>query len=233
MCVRKSLFWSVFRSLWCVLIVGWAFQAALPREGDPGERAGPESTVASICALVEEAAQAHGLPLDFFARLIWQESRFNPALVGPTTRNGQHAQGIAQFMPDTAKARGVFDPFDPSAALPKSAEFLRDLRARFGNLGLAAAAYNAGPKRVRDWLAGRSSLPGQTRTYVSTITGRSADDWARNHDVRDQDSGNQGGSREAVADKRRSCTDLIALLKADPVRYAGAFAWPEREFADL
>jgi hypothetical protein len=221
---------SVFRSLWCIVIAGWAFQA-LPREADPGEHAGPAvaplPTVASICALVEEAAHAHGLPLDFFARLIWQESRFDPGLVGPTTRHGQRAQGIAQFMPDTARTRGAFDPFDPSAALPKSAEFLRDLRAQFGNLGLAAAAYNAGPKRVRDWLAGRSSLPGQTRTYVSTITGRSADDWARNHDRKHDDS------RDATTDKRTSCSDLIALLKADPVLYADATAWPAREFADL
>ena len=44
-------------------------------------------------------------------------------------------------------------------ALPKSAEFLRELRAQFGNLGLAAAAYNAGPQRVQDWLRGKRTLP--------------------------------------------------------------------------
>jgi soluble lytic murein transglycosylase-like protein len=98
------------------------------------------STSEAICLLVESAAQAHGLPFEFFARLIWQESRFQPNAVGPMTRNGQRAQGIAQFMPGTASERGLFDPFDPVSALPKSAEFLEELHATFGNLGLAAAA---------------------------------------------------------------------------------------------
>jgi hypothetical protein len=237
---------SVLKRLWCIVIVGWAFQAALPQEPDPDEHAGavaPPSPAGSICALVEEAAQAHGLPLDFFARLIWQESRFNPALIGPARHNGQRAQGIAQFMPDTTRERGAFDPFDPSAALLKSAEFLHDLRVQFGNLGLAAAAYNAGPKRVRDWLAGRSSLPGQTRTYVSAITGRSADDWAKHLDdkhlddghvdSRHLDDGHHGGSRDTTPDKGTSCDDLIALLKADPIVYTNAPAWHAREFAEL
>src|SRR5262249_10296742 len=64
-------------------------------------------------------------------------------------------------------------------ALPKSAEFLRELRAQFGNLGLAAAAYNAGPQRVRDWLAGKRTLPSETRIYVRNVTGRSVQEWAR------------------------------------------------------
>jgi soluble lytic murein transglycosylase-like protein len=230
---------GLIRRLWFVVLVGWAFQAAFPQEPDPGEQAASAPSAAlpgagrpdganpadpaSICVLVEEAAQAHGLPYDFFARLIWRESRFNPALVGPATRNGQRAQGIAQFMPGTAKEHGAFDPFDPVAALPKSAEFLRELRTQFGNLGLAAAAYNAGPKRVRDWLAGRSSLPGQTRSYVSTITGRSADDWARHRD----------GDRDAAPSTRPSCGELIALLKAEPVLYADGSEPRVREYAEL
>ena len=81
-------------------------------------------------------------------------------------------------MPGTASERGLLDPFDPVAALPKSAEFLEELHIRFGNLGLAAAAYNAGPRRLQDWLDGRGSLPAETRNYVMTITGRTADEWA-------------------------------------------------------
>jgi hypothetical protein len=241
-------FEGLIKRLWFVAVVGWTFQPALPREPDQGGRAAapsrppvtlsevdrtavpdaadPATTAASLCLLVESAAQAHGLPLEFFARLIWQESRFNPGAVGPTTRNGRRAQGIAQFMPDTAKERGVLDPFDPVAALPKSAEFLRELRTQFGNLGLAAAAYNAGPKRVRDWLAGRSSLPGQTRTYVSAITGRSAEDWAaatRRHD----------DGRVLATDKRTSCGELMALLKADQTLFAGELERRVREGAAL
>src|SRR5262249_19520414 len=163
-------------------------RAAAPTPPTPGvsEEAPPadNSTAAtanslSICQMVESAAAANGLPFEFFARVIWQESRFRPDIVGPQTRTGQRAQGIAQFMPMTAAERLLHDPFDPVQALPKSAEFLRELRAQFGNLGLAAAAYNAGPQRVRDWLAGKRTLPSETQRYVRNVTGRSAQDWAR------------------------------------------------------
>jgi hypothetical protein len=80
-------------------------------------------------------------------------------------------------MPKTAALRGLADPFDPVQAITKSAELLRDLRTQFGNLGLAAAAYNAGPARVQDWLARRRSLPKETRDYVRIVTGRSAEEW--------------------------------------------------------
>jgi len=165
------------------------------------------STSESICLLVESAAQAHGLPFEFFARLIWQESRFQPNAVGPMTRRGQRAEGIAQFMPGTASERGLFDPFDPVSALPKSAEFLEELHVTFGNLGLAAAAYNAGPRRVRDWLEGRGGLPAETRNYVLKITGRSADEWAAA-------SRNGGGDKGPVP--RTSCRELMALLHTEP-----------------
>jgi hypothetical protein len=81
-------------------------------------------------------------------------------------------------MPETARQRGLEDPFDPSQAIPKSAELLRDLNREFGNLGLAAAAYNAGSGRVRDWLGGHKPLPSETVNYVRLVTGRSADEWA-------------------------------------------------------
>src|ERR1700686_4000513 len=86
-------------------------------------------------------------------------------------------------MPATAAEREMTSPFDPAQALPKAAEFLRELRAEFGNLGLAAAAYNAGPQRVRDWLAGKRTLPPETQTYVRIVTGHSAQEWARPEQV--------------------------------------------------
>jgi soluble lytic murein transglycosylase-like protein len=127
---------------------------------------------------IEHTAAASGLPADFFLRLLKQESGLDHRAV---SRAG--AQGVAQFMPATAAERGLVDPFDPFEAIPKAAEFLREQRAAFGSLGLAAAAYNAGPQRIRNWLAGRSPLPQETRAYVVKITGRSAEDWRQGGDV--------------------------------------------------
>jgi hypothetical protein len=80
-------------------------------------------------------------------------------------------------MPRVATGRGLANPFEPAAALHESAEFLRELRDRFGNLGLAAAAYNAGPGRVQKWLARKSALPRETRNYVHIITGYRPEKW--------------------------------------------------------
>jgi hypothetical protein len=126
-----------------------------------------------ICRAVEQDAAENQLPVEFFARVIWQESRFNAQAV-----SSKGAQGIAQFMPSTADYRGLVDPFDPIEALKNSASYLHDLKAQFGNLGLAAAAYNAGPGRVAAFLAGRRGLPSETRNYVAIITGWTADEWA-------------------------------------------------------
>jgi hypothetical protein len=124
------------------------------------------------CQALQSAARANDLPLEFFTRLIWQESRFNDLAV---SRAG--AQGIAQFMPATAAGVNLANPFDAIAAIDKSAQLLRGLRMQFGNLGLAAAAYNAGPKRVSDWLTGRRALPQETMHYVRVITGHAPDEW--------------------------------------------------------
>jgi hypothetical protein len=144
----------------------------------PAEKAEPiTDSREAMCLLIESAASANGLPVEYFARLIWQESSFRPDAVGPRTRNGERAEGIAQFMPRTATERGLLYPFNPVDALTNSAQFLRALSKEFGNLGLAAAAYNAGPKRVRNWLSGISELPRETQNYVRTITGRDAEEW--------------------------------------------------------
>ncbi|MDR3467717.1 MAG: lytic transglycosylase domain-containing protein [Xanthobacteraceae bacterium] len=159
----------------------------------------------SMCLMIEAAARASSLPLDFFARVIWQESRFQPTAVGPLTRSGERAQGIAQFMPRTADERRLLDPFDPVQALPKSAEFLAELRDRFGNLGLAAAAYNAGPRRVQDWIVGRGAMPSETRAYVAAITGASVEEW--------RDAGRQAA---VAARPAPDCGALMALLTRAP-----------------
>jgi len=127
-----------------------------------------------LCSTAAAVAKRNDLPVPFFANLIQQESGFKPHVVSPAG-----AQGIAQFMPRVAAANGVNDPFDPIQSLHASGKVLSQLRSQFGNLGLAAAAYNAGPKRVLDWMARRGKLPAETRQYVRNITGRTAEQWVR------------------------------------------------------
>jgi len=182
---------------------------------NPTAPAAAKSAADALCLMMESAASAHGLPIEFFVRLIWKESRFHADAVGPLTRGGQRASGIAQFMPGTAAERGLLDPLDPIRALPKSAEYLGDLRREFGNLGLAAAAYNAGPRRVHDWLGGTGGLPGETRDYVLAITGRTAEEWKTARDA-------AGAADKAPAAPPQDCPTLIGSLKAAPSGFAAA-----------
>ena len=140
--------------------------AAAPSEG------ATETVEQALCRLIDESAKARGLPVPFLTRLIWRESSFR---VGVVSSAG--AQGVAQFMPGTARERGLLDPFDPEQAIPHAAHLLADLKTQFGNLGLAAAAYNGGAGRVSKWLSGEGGLPAETRAYVAAITGMPAEDW--------------------------------------------------------
>ncbi|HEX5213697.1 MAG TPA: lytic transglycosylase domain-containing protein [Pseudolabrys sp.] len=125
-----------------------------------------------VCNTLTQAAQSNNLPAPFFIRLLYQESGFRPGTVSPAG-----AEGVAQFMPETAADRGLDNPYDPVQAISAAASLLRDLAQRFGNLGLAAAAYNAGPGRISAWLAKKTKLPQETKDYVKIITGRPAEGW--------------------------------------------------------
>lgn len=127
-------------------------------------------TVGLVCDLIAEEAQRFALPAAFLARLIWKESRFDAGAVSPAG-----AEGIAQFMPGTAAMRGLADAFDPFQAIAASAGYLADLRERFGNLALAAAAYNSGESRVARWITRGGFLPLETENYVLDILGAPAD----------------------------------------------------------
>ena len=143
--------------------------AAPIAETDPPK---PPISMAEFCEALGAAARANDIPVSFFARLIWQESQFKFEEVSDAG-----ALGVAQFMPDTAAESGLDDPFDPLQALPASARLLRKLRDQMGNLGLAAAAYNAGAGRIQNWLARRAPLPDETKNYVRRITGNPAETW--------------------------------------------------------
>jgi hypothetical protein len=128
-----------------------------------------------ICDTLVKSAEINNLPAPFFIRLLYQESGFDPGVI-----SSAGAQGIAQLMPDTANDMGVENPFDPALAIPASARLLNTLVRQFGNLGLAAAAYNAGPKRIQDWLGskGKGKLPDETQGYVKNITGQPVENWS-------------------------------------------------------
>jgi Transglycosylase SLT domain len=128
----------------------------------------------NLCNTLFTSAQDNDLPVPFFANLLWQESRLRNDVV---SKKG--AVGIAQFMPKVAVESGLANPFDPMQAIPASARFLQRLRLQFGNLGFVAAAYNAGARRVIEWLEHRGNLPRETRGYVLRVTGLSAETWRR------------------------------------------------------
>ena len=156
-----------------------------------------DNALSTLCGIVESSAKAEGLPVDFFVKLIWRESSFRPNAVSPAG-----AQGVAQFMPGTANERGLIDPFDPASAIPASARFLNELKLRFGNLGLAAAAYNGGPTAVARWLAKKGSLPFETEDYVLAVTGHNADEWRSDKPP-----------AETALGTGPSCLSLVATLR--------------------
>jgi len=168
-----------------------------------------ETVEQALCRLIDGSARAQSLPVSFLTRLIWRESAFRVGVVSPVG-----AQGIAQFMPGTARERGLLDPFDPEQAIPHAAHFLADLKRQFGNLGLAAAAYNGGPGRVSAWLAGSGGLPAETRAYVIAITGRPAEDWRPAVGVETEGApAPKSGDVQAGKRDEQTCLQVTAALR--------------------
>ncbi|UHD45400.1 lytic transglycosylase domain-containing protein [Aureimonas altamirensis] len=164
---------------WLRLLPVAATVWALGALGTLAEEPEADSPVGAICDLIADNAAEAGMSPDFFARLIWKESRFDAGAISPVG-----ARGIAQFMPYTAAERGLEDPFDPKQAIPHSASYLRDLKAELGSWGLAAAAYNGGINRVKRWMRAGGRLPFETEDYVLSITAYPAS-WFRDEVGRD------------------------------------------------
>ena len=114
--------------------------------------------------MARAAALRHGIPADLFARLIQQESGWNPNAV-----SHKGARGLAQLMPATARALGV-NAADPRANLNGGARYLRAQYNRFRSWKLALAAYNAGPEAVAKY--GGVPPYAETRGYVKAILGQ-------------------------------------------------------------
>ena len=115
-------------------------------------------------APIGRAAARWNVSAGLLAAQLLAESNFNPYAVSPAG-----AQGIAQFMPGTAAAYGLRDPFDALAAIDAQAHLMSDLLRQFGSISLALAAYNAGPGPVEACQC-VPSIP-ETEAYVARILG--------------------------------------------------------------
>jgi len=134
------------------------------RADGPSGRTLPDFVPAGFAPAIARAAQRWNVSGTLLAAQLYAESNFNPFAV---SRAG--AQGIAQFMPGTAAAMGLTDPFDAERSIDAQAHLMRDLLRRFPAVPLALAAYNAGPNAV----AGCGCVPanGETPGYVARILG--------------------------------------------------------------
>jgi soluble lytic murein transglycosylase-like protein len=113
---------------------------------------------------ISRAAQRWSVSGALLAAQLYVESHFNPF-----ARSDAGAQGIAQFMPGTAAAYGLADPFDADRAIDAQAHLMRDLLRAFASVPLALAAYNAGSARVHD--CGCIPAIPETQVYVANILG--------------------------------------------------------------
>ncbi len=130
--------------------------------GGEGGSAMPSFVPAAYATAISKAASRQNVSASLLAAQLYAESNFNPFAV---SRAG--AQGIAQFMPSTARAYNLKNPFDAEAAIAAQARMMRELLQRFSSVSLALAAYNAGPARVA--ACGCVPLIPETQAYVAKI----------------------------------------------------------------
>ncbi|MGN6216927.1 MAG: lytic transglycosylase domain-containing protein [Solirubrobacterales bacterium] len=153
----------------------YGFAAGPPPCSPAGEAVGGAGMTAQISATalpsfvppqyrepILRSAARWGVPPALMAGQLMAESGFDPNVGSPAG-----AQGIAQFMPSTAAAYGLEDPYDPVAAIDAEARLMSDLLRQFGSPELALAAYNAGPAPV----AACHCIPPypETQAYVTRI----------------------------------------------------------------
>lgn len=134
------------------------FDAQLPGQvqtGGSGGISGPPQYIAMATA----AAQKYGVPVNLFLAQIQLESNWDPNAV-----SAAGAQGIAQFMPETAAGWGI-DPFNPEQALDASAHYMKNLYEMFGDWNYALAGYNGGPYSIRR----DQPLPPWANEYVNLV----------------------------------------------------------------
>jgi Transglycosylase SLT domain len=113
--------------------------------------------------LIRAAAKRYDLDADLIHCVVAVESNFNPKAVSP-----KRASGLMQLLPQTAAHYGVKNIFDPEENINAGTRYLKELLAKYHDLTLALAAYNAGPERVDQY--GRRVPPYlETMKYVQRI----------------------------------------------------------------
>jgi hypothetical protein len=143
--------------------VGFGRASGVGPDGD-GRSSVPSFVPERFREPIARAAQRWNVGAALLAAQIYAESNFNPFARSPAG-----ARGIAQFMPGTADAYGLRNPYDADQAIDAQAHLMRDLLGRFGAVPLALAAYNAGPSAV----AACGCIPAypETQAYVAKILG--------------------------------------------------------------
>jgi soluble lytic murein transglycosylase-like protein len=134
-----------------------------------GESAAPTANRERYRAFISEASQRFGIPSAWLQAVLQIESSGNARALSP-----KGAMGLMQIMPDTwvllrARYRLGTDPFDPHDNITAGAAYLKELLDRFGTSGFLAA-YNAGPRRFEDYLAGLRPLRGETKDYLAKLS---------------------------------------------------------------
>lgn len=126
-------------------------------------------------AEIDAAAARCGVPRAWIVRVMQAESAGRATIDGRPIRSSRGAIGLMQLMPATwgelRRELGLgTDPDLPADNIVAGACYLRRMYDRFGYPGLFAA-YNAGPGRYAEWLAGEARLPVETTTYLRRVTG--------------------------------------------------------------
>jgi len=151
--------------------------------GPTSTGAPPSDPLARWQPYVAEASARFGVPVAWIERVMRAESGGFATLGGRPIVSRAGAMGLMQLMPRTwadMRARYALgaDPYDPRDNILAGTAYLAAMYARFGYPGLFGA-YNAGPARYAEWLAGRGRLPGETRAYLAQVAGGSGPQTAR------------------------------------------------------
>ena len=153
------------------LLVGVLGGTPFPTYSDPPSVIRQNAADGDLVDYLQKLSRMKGLDPEITYRQIYQESKFDP---NATSKAG--AQGIAQFMPDTARRLGLNNPYDPHSALETYTTYMQYLLRKYGNYDQALAAYNSGEGRVDtaikegNWF---QRVPSETKDYVAKILGYS------------------------------------------------------------